>query len=71
MDCLRQLIIVLAEQNRIQELCEFEYTGLEREVCGSCDEHVTSHVMDMCCDSGGDCDGAARTQCRCGKVSLL
>ena len=32
-DCLRRLVIVLTEQNRIHELCEFKYTGLEREVC--------------------------------------
>ena len=45
-DCLRQLIIVLTEQNKLQELCEFKYTGLEREV----------GVSGISCDwSGGIC----------------
>ena len=34
-ECLRRLVVVLTEQRRLKELCDFTYTGLEEEVRSS------------------------------------
>lgn len=44
LDCLRRLVVVLTEQKKVRELCQFNYSGMEKEVWfigGSCDCHVT------------------------------
>ena len=40
LDCLRRLVVVLTEQKKVRELCQFDYSGMEKEVWfvgGSCD----------------------------------
>ena len=32
LDCLRRLVVVLTEQNKIRELCHFTYKGMEKQV---------------------------------------